>query len=67
MPVHQDPKDDHKVDIALIKHKLEVIDERLTGLITRIEFTPIKLIVYGLCASILTGVIGALLTKVLTK
>ena len=71
MPI-RDEKDQEamqgtRVDIALIKQKLVDIEKTLGTLVTKIEFTPVKILVYGLCGSVLTGVIGAIMTKVLTK
>jgi hypothetical protein len=35
--------------------------------VTQPEFKPIRLIVYGLVAILLTGVVGAMLSQVVTK
>ena len=58
---------DDKMNLLLEVTELLEIEKTLVTLVTKIEFTPIKIIVYGLCGSILTGVIGALLTKILIK
>lgn len=36
-------------------------------LVTRVEFTPVKMIAYGLAGTIMSSVLMALLTKVITK
>jgi hypothetical protein len=55
-------------DIAYIKEKIIVIEEKLEqNYVTQDEFDPIKKIVYGLVALILTGVVGALLGLVILK
>ena len=40
---------------------------KLETLVSKLEFTPVKLLVYGMTGIILSGVIGALLTLVLRK
>lgn len=53
-------------DIRDIKQSLDKIERRLSqDYITRIEFDPIKKIVYGLVSLILVGVVGALLGLVI--
>lgn len=41
--------------------------DSLKTLVTQYEFAPVKLLVYGLAASVGAGVIGAVLSKVLIK
>lgn len=48
-----------KDDVHEVKRKLEA------DYITRTEFDPVKKIVYGLVALVLTGVIGALITLII--
>ena len=50
-----------KSDVAEVKKKLEA------DYATKAELEPIKKIVYGMVAIILTGVVGALLTLVINK
>jgi hypothetical protein len=78
--IGQRPEDhsDIKVDIAILKkeveaaremmkRELDTVNSTLKTLVTRIEFTPIKIIVYGLVGSIMTGVLGAILANVIRK
>lgn len=66
MPSKDDNKRDEMLtDIATIKSEVHSIKTTMATLVTRVEFTPIKLIVYGMTGSILSGVLGALLAKVL--
>ena len=41
--------------------------ERIEKLVTKDEFTPIRMIVYGLATSALTGLVAAILSRVLVK
>lgn len=47
--------------IPLICQSIVGIDKKLDELVTRAEFKPVQLLVYGLVSLILSGVIGALL------
>ena len=40
---------------------------KLETLVSKLEFTPVKLLVYGMTGIILAGVIGALLTLIIRK
>lgn len=52
---------------AEVRSRLAGIEANVEKLVTRHEFNPVKLIVYGLCACILTGVVAALLSRILVK
>ncbi len=54
-----------QVDAAVLTEKVEAIRLSIEKLVTRLEFAPIKLIVYGLVASVLAGVIAGLLATIL--
>lgn len=45
----------------------EVKEEIRTLLVTRIEFTPVKLMVYGMVGIILSAVVGALVAMVVRQ
>lgn len=47
--------------------RLEEIARNVEKLVTRHEFDPVKLIVYGLCACILTGFLAAVLSRVFVR
>ncbi len=53
--------------IQLIENDQRYMKERLDTLVSRLEFTPVKMLVYGMTSIILTGVVGALVALVLTK
>lgn len=55
------------MDIALVKQDIEYIKRTITTLVNRDEFTPVKLIAYGLATAVFTSVLLALLSKVLIK
>ena len=57
----------HETEIALLKQSVDSLKTVVTTLVTRLEFAPIKLVVYCLCGCILTAVIGAIISKVLIK
>ena len=52
---------------TLIEQHMKSIDANVAKLVTQYEFAPVKLLVYGMCACILTGFLGAVLSKVFTK
>ena len=56
-----------EAQVESLKTTAAGLKEGIDKLVSKAEFAPVKLIVYGLCASVLTGVIGALLSRVLIK
>lgn len=58
---------DLRVNVGKIETKIESLESMVKTLVTRTEFTPIKLIVYGLVGSIMAGVLGAILSQVIRK
>lgn len=53
-------------DIAYIKEGMEVINKRLeSSYVTQDQFTPVRNIVYGLVALIMTSFIGAVIALVI--
>lgn len=54
-------------EVALLRQALNTLEETITRLVSRAEFAPVKLIAYGLAGSILAGVVGAILSKVLVR
>jgi hypothetical protein len=80
MPNSPKPEDltSLKVDMAKLEGKLEnavtkyeqgskETINKIDGLVTKIEFAPIKALVYGMVAIMCSSVIGALLAKVIIK
>ena len=51
----------------MLESYMKNIDANVFKLVTRHEFDPIKLLVYGLVGCILTGFIGAVLSRILVK
>lgn len=50
-----------------IKATLENLKERISSLVTKDEFFPVKMIAYGIASSVLLGVLGAILSLVLYR
>jgi hypothetical protein len=63
----RDTIEETRRDVATIKAELANLKDQVSKLVTRPEFTPVKLIVYSLVGSIFTGVVGALLSRVIMK
>lgn len=61
------PDEVHSINskVSALTHKVDQIRVDVEKLVTRHEFMPVKLIVYGLCGCILTSVLAALLSRVL--
>jgi predicted YcjX-like family ATPase len=51
--------------LARIETKMENVLERIDDLVSRAEFYPVKLLVYGLSGGILTAFLSALIFRVL--
>lgn len=56
-----------KGKIQALELQFEALKSIVATLVTRPEFTPVKLIVYGMVGSILAGVVGAILSKILIQ
>lgn len=57
-----------KSDLEYIKRDISEIKNTLKAdYVTREEFSPIKSIIYGLVALLLTGIVGALIALVIDK
>ena len=61
-------------EIHQIRERVSVLNQQMIDvkagiekLVTRPEFDPIKLLVYGLCGCVLTGFIAAIMSKVVIK
>lgn len=54
-------------DIQVIKVKMDALEKLVLTFVTRPEFDPVKMIVYGMAGSILLTALGALLAKVIIK
>ena len=53
--------------LSLIKAEQEHIQEKLDSLVSRLEFTPVKLLVYGMTSITLASVVAALIALVINK
>lgn len=50
--------------LALLQEQMKAMNEKMQQMITRTEFAPIKLLVYGFTATVLSGALGAILSLV---
>jgi translation elongation factor EF-1beta len=53
--------------LARLDERVKHIEKMVTTLITRVEFTPVKMIAFGLAALILCSVLAAVVATVLHK
>lgn len=54
-------------NVIRLQEQVAVLQNTVKDLVTRVEFTPVKVITFGLAGTILTSVLGALLAKVIIK
>ena len=54
------------IKTSLVEIREEMKEDK-KGLVSKTEFAPVKIIVYGLVGTILTSVLGALLALIITK
>ena len=52
---------------TILDVRLKHIESALEKLVTRHEFTPIARLVYGIAALILSGALGAMLSRIFVK
>lgn len=55
---------DHDM-LVRMEERLENVENIITGLVTKIEFAPVKLIVFGLVSILLSSIIGAIVATVI--
>lgn len=54
-------------NVVRLQEQVATLQATVKDLVTRVEFTPVKLIAYGLAGTILSSVLMAILSKVLMK
>jgi hypothetical protein len=54
-----------KGKVQALEIQYDALKMIVATLVTRPEFIPVKLVVYGMVGSIMAGVVGALLSKIL--
>ena len=54
-------------NVVRLQEKVSTLEAAVKDLVTRAEFTPVKLIVYGIACATLSGVLAAVLAQVVTK
>lgn len=67
-----DPEDIRKIselnlNVVRLQEKVATLEGVMKERITRDEFTPVKMIAYGLATAVLSSVIMAVLAKVIMK
>ena len=67
-----DPEDSKKINelniqLARLQEKVSTLETQVKLLVNRDEFTPVKLIAYGLACAVLSSVTMAVLAKVIIK
>ncbi|WNL63617.1 hypothetical protein ST4_059 [Aeromonas phage ST4] len=50
-----------------MQEQVKTLQETIKDLITRAEFTPVKMIAYGLATAVMSSVMMAILAKVVMK
>lgn len=53
--------------LAVVQAELKALNDRILQMVTRPEFTPVKLLAYGMTGTILSGAAGAFLTQIFVK
>lgn len=54
-------------DVVRMQEQVKTMQEVIKDLITRAEFTPVKMIAYGLATAVMSSVMMAILAKVVMK
>lgn len=52
---------------AVLQGEVRGVAAKVEQMVTRLEFTPVKLLVYGMAAIILSGALGATLSLIFVK
>lgn len=59
--------DDNQVAIVRLQEQVASLQRAVETLVTKAEFTPVKMIAYGLATAVMSSVIMAILAKVIIK
>ena len=66
--------DNNEDEVRELRERVLLLEEKdkqknlvINDLVTRVEFTPVKMIAYGLAGAIMSSVLMAILSKVLTQ
>ncbi|EKK5568146.1 hypothetical protein PN823_004568 [Enterobacter hormaechei] len=54
-------------NVIRLQEKVTALESTVKELVTRAEFTPVKLVVYGLAGTVLSSVLMALIATVLIR
>lgn len=58
---------DTEMEVVRLQEQMGAMQRTMKELVTKAEFAPVKMIVYGLMSAVGAGVLGALMSKVFTK
>ena len=64
---HMKEFNEMRTAVALSTASIAALVKSIELLVTRFEFTPVKLLVYGMACTIFTSVLAAILSKVILK
>ncbi|MGL4457917.1 MAG: hypothetical protein ACRCUB_05895 [Plesiomonas shigelloides] len=67
MDEHSKDIQDLSTNVALLQEQVKNLQATVKELVTRVEFTPVKLIAFGLAGTILSSVLMAILARVIIK
>lgn len=54
-------------NVIRMQEQIKTLQETIKDLVTRAEFTPVKMIAYGLATAVMSSVMMAILAKVVIK
>lgn len=54
-------------NVVRLQEQVKVLQATVKELVTRVEFTPVKLIAFGLAGTVLSSVLMAILARVIIK
>lgn len=67
MDEHSKDIQELSTNVALLQEQVKNLQATVKELVTRVEFTPVKLIAFGLAGTILSSVLMAILARVIIK
>jgi uncharacterized protein YlxW (UPF0749 family) len=54
-------------EVGTLQQQVRTLESLITQLVTRAEFTPIKLIAYGLATTVMSSMLLAIIARVIIK
>lgn len=59
--------DDSPVRLAILTEKVRALEAESENWVSRVEFAPVKMVVYGMTTLLLAGIVGAILALVIKQ